>query len=540
MSANTAGSKSEVQDPGRDLDLSAAGASATVAPTRPRKVWDTSRIRPSRALLGVAALAAALIILGILSPGRVPGESEHVGLFSLLPALITLLVVFVTKNVVAALFLGVITGGVVSAQYNVIDGFMLPALGTASFATILLVYLWALGGMIGLWTRTGGAQAFAEMAGRTLVRGPNSARVFGWLVGVLFHQGGTISTILAGTTVRPLTDKHKVSKEELTYIVDSTASPVATILPFNAWPLYVAGLVVGTTPLFATEDDGVAFFISSIPFNFYAIFAVLATLLFAWGKLPWVGKSMKQAIHRARTTGQLNAPTAKPITSDELVTMKLPKDYTPSVADFAVPMGVLLTIVIGSYIMTGEVLIAQAFGLAVIVAIVLALIKGLPLGEAIDGFVDGCKGVTVGALILALAVTLGYVSKQLGTAKYIVETTSDWVVDPLLPAILMAICMGVAFSIGSSWGTFAVVFPLAMPLAYAVDPNPIYLHLCFGAVVGGAVFGDQVSPISDTTILSALACGGDVMDHVKTQIPLALAAAGLGAITSTALAFAIL
>ncbi|WP_330230322.1 hypothetical protein OHA40_30805 [Nocardia sp. NBC_00508] len=539
MSENAVGVKPEAQDPSRDSSRSTVGENSSVL-TRLRNVLDTSRIGTSRGLLGVAAVAAGLIVLGFLSPGRVPGEGDHVGLFSLLPALITLLVVFATKNVVAALFLGVITGGVVSAQYNVVDGFMLPALGTASFATILLVYLWALGGMIGLWTRTGGAQAFAEMAGRTLVRGATSARIFGWLVGVLFHQGGTISTILAGTTVRPLTDKHKVSKEELTYIVDSTASPVATVLPFNAWPLYVAGLVVGTTPLFVTEDDGVAFFISSIPFNFYAIFALLATLLFAWGKLPWVGSAMKQAIRRARTTGQLNAPTAKPITSDELVTMKLPKDYSPSVADFAVPMGVLLTIVIGSYIMTGEVLIAQAFGLAVITAIVLALIKGLPLGEAIDGFVDGCKGVTVGALILALAVTLGYVSKQLGTANYIVETTSDWVVDPLLPAILMAICMGVAFSIGSSWGTFAVVFPLAMPLAYAIDPNPMYLHLCFGAVVGGAVFGDQASPISDTTILSALACGGDVMDHVKTQLPLALAAASLAAVTSTVFAFVIL
>ena len=106
----------------------------------------------------------------------------------------------------------------------------------------------------------------------------------------------------------------------------------------------------------------------------------------------------------------------------------------------------------------------------------------------------------------------------------------------LLPAILMAVCMAVAFSIGSSWGTYAVVFPLAMPLAWAVGPDPFYVTLCFGAVLGGAVFGDQCSPISDTTILSSLACGADVMDHVTTQMPLALAAAGLAALASTALA----
>jgi Na+/H+ antiporter NhaC len=163
----------------------------------------------------------------------------------------------------------------------------------------------------------------------------------------------------------------------------------------------------------------------------------------------------------------------------------------------------------------------------------------MPLRVAVEGFVDGIKGVTVGALILALAVTLGEVSRVLGTAAYIVETTSALVLPAALPAILMGICMAVAFSIGSSWGTYAVVFPLAMPLAWAINPDATYLSLCFGAVLGGAVFGDQCSPISDTTILSALACGGDIMDHVMTQLPLALAAAGLGAIVATGIAFLI-
>lgn len=512
-----------------------APASAS-APREQGPPGGASRWRAGRGLAGVAALVAAFFALALIAPGVVPAEGAHIGFYSVLPALFTLLLVFVTRNVVTSLFLGVVTGGVVTGQFNIIERFLIPAIGSASFATILLVYLWALGGLIGLWTRTGGAQAFAERAGRTIVRGPRTARFFAWLVGVIFHQGGTISTILAGTTVRPVTDAQRVSKEELTYIIDSTASPVATVVPFNAWPLYVAGLVIGTTPLFATEAAAIAFFFSSIPFNFYAIFAVISTLLFAWGWLPWVGGKMKRAIDRARTTGQLNAPAAQPLAADELTTLRLPKDYPVGVSDFIVPMGTLLGVAIIPYFVTGQVRIAEAFGLAVLVAIVLALIKGLPLKEAIDGFIDGCKGVTVGALILALAVTLGEVSRSLGTAAYIVETTAQLVVPALLPAIFMAICMMVAFSIGSSWGTYAVVFPLAMPLAYAIDPNPLYMHLCFGAVLGGAVFGDQCSPISDTTILSALACGGDVMDHVTTQLPLALAAAGLGAVVATALA----
>jgi Na+/H+ antiporter NhaC len=489
-----------------------------------------------RGRIGVIGVALGLVVIGVLSPGVLPAEGEHIGFASLLPAALTLALVFITRDVVTSLFLGVLTGGVVSGAFNIINQFFIPAIGSSSFATILLVYLWALGGLIGLWTRTGGALAFAERAGRSIVRGPRTARFFAWLVGIVFHQGGTISTILAGTTVRPVTDRQRISKEEVTYIVDSTASPIATVIPFNAWPLYVCGLVIGTTPLFATEQAAVSFFFRSIPFNFYGIFAVLFTLLFALGWLPWVGGRMKRAIERARTTGQLNAPDATPLAADELTTLQVPDDYPGGVSDFAVPMLTLLGVAIIPYFLTGTVRIAEAFGLAVVVAILLALLKGLPLKVAINGFIDGCKGVTVGALILGLAVTLGEVSRTLGTAAYIVETTSQFIVPAALPAILMAICMAVAFSIGSSWGTYAVVFPLAMPLAYAINPDPFYMSVCFGAVLGGAVFGDQCSPISDTTILSALACGGDVMDHVMTQLPLALTAAGIGAVVSTVLA----
>jgi len=488
------------------------------------------------------AFVAALLLLWFFAAGHPPEEGQHIGIWSLLPALTTLVLVFITREVVSALFAGIAVAGVVSGQFNIIGVFLLPAIGSEQYALILLVYLWALGGLIGLWTRTGGAVVFAEWAGERIVTGPRSARFFAWLMGMVFHQGGTISTVLAGTTVRPVTDRHRISHEELTYVVDSTASPAATVIPFNAWPLYVAGLVVGTIPLFATTQDAVTFFFRSIPFNFYGVFAVTATLLFSLGLLPWVGGRMKRAIERARTTGQLNAPGARPLAADELTTMRVPKDYPTGLSDFMLPMGTLLGVAIVPYIAArlagepGRVYIAEAFGLAVLMAFIVAIAKGLSLRGAIEGFIDGCKGVTIGAVILGLAVTLGLVSRELGTAAYIVEATSGIIQPIFLPAILMAICMAVAFSIGSSWGTYAVVFPLAMPLAWAVYPDPTYISLCFGAVLGGAVFGDQCSPISDTTILSSLACGGDLMDHVTTQIPLALSAAALAALVATLLA----
>ena len=488
-----------------------------------------------RALIGVGVVAAGAA-LWWLGPGIAPADGTHLGAWSLLPAIVTLAVVFLTREVIVALLLGVIVGGLVTGQLNVLGAFVLPAVGTESYALILVVYLWALGGLIGLWTRTGGAETFAQWAAERMVRGPRSAMLFAWLMGVVFHQGGTISTILAGTTVRPVTDARRISHEELTYLVDSTASPVATVLPFNAWPLYVAGLVVGTTPLFATEEQAVAFFFAAIPFNFYGILAVASTLLFASGLLPWTGAKMRRARERARATGELNAPDAQPLAPAELTVPRVPAGYRPGLADFALPILTLLGVAIVPYLMTGTVRIAEAFGLALLVAVSLALLKGMALRDVLDGFVSGCKGVTVGAVILGLAVTLGLVSRELGTAAYIVETLGDSVPRTLLPAILMGVCMAVAFSIGSSWGTYAVVFPLAMPLAYAVGPTPLYVSLCFGAVLGGAVFGDQCSPISDTTILSSLACGADVMDHVTTQLPLAFAAATVGALVATGVA----
>ncbi len=458
-----------------------------------------------------------------------------------MPATVAIVLAFSTRRVIPALFAAVVTGGVVLATQtgeladaNFVRRFLLPALGSSSYAKILVIYLWSLGGLIGIWEKTGGAQHFAEVVGGRLAKGARSARVFGWLVGVIFHQGGTVSTVLAGTTVKPVTDKHGIAHEELAYIVDSTASPVATVLPFNAWPAYVAALVVGTVPLITDLEGAVAFFFSSVPYNFYGMFAVAMTFLFSMGWLPWVGKRMAAAKARVAASGALDAPEAKPM---------LPPDgpgepadgYSPSLADFFVPIGVLLGIGVLPTVLWDSNWIDEAFVSCALSAMVVARVRGLALGEVMDGFIAGCRAMTIGAVILGLAVTLAKVTAELDTATYLVGLMSGTVPPIALPALLMALCMGIAFACGSSWGTYAVVFPVAMPLAWAMFPDATYLHLCFGAVLGGAVFGDQCSPISDTTILSSMFTGCDLMDHVHTQLPLALSAAGLGAAVATAI-----
>ncbi len=484
-------------------------------------------------------ITAIVIVLGVVFAGDIPSQGEHFGFWSILPPLIAIVLAFWTKEVISSLFVGIALGGVISGNLNIVDAYLIPSIGTEDFALILLVYLWSLGGLIGIWTRTGGAERFAAWASNKIVRGRKSAKFFTWLMGLVFHQGGTISTVLTGATVRPIADEHDVSHEELSYMVDSTASPAATVIPFNVWPIYIAGLVVGTIPLFETSQDGVAFFFQALPFNFYAIFALIITFLFAWELLPFVpGKKMRNAITRVQNEGKLDRDGADPMSSSELTEMDIPEDYNSGLVDFFGPIGTLLGVAIIPYVITFYImnqtedpmlLIAEAFVLAVLTGMFIALAKGMELKTVMDGFVDGCKGVTIGAIILALAVTLKGVAESVGTAEYVVDLVGGSIVPAMLPAILMLLCMIIAFAAGTSWGTYAVVFPVAMPLAWAVLPDEFFITLCFGAVVGGSVFGDQCSPISDTTILSSLATGCDLMDHVYTQIPLALTAAGLGA-----------
>jgi Na+/H+ antiporter NhaC len=463
--------------------------------------------------------------------------NQDYAFWSILPALVTLILCFATKEVIPSLFAGIVLGGIITGKFNIVQEYLLPSIGSVKYAEILLVYLWCLGGLIGIWGKTGGAQHFAEWAGARIVKDRRTAKFFGFMLGVLFHQGGTISTILAGSTVRPVSDAKKVSHEELSYIIDSTASPVATVLPFNVWPLYIGGLVVGTSPIFSNLEISKTYIFKAIPYNFYAWFALLFTFLLSWEKLPWYGKRMKKAMLRVQYTGALNREDAQPLISKELSELRIPEGYKSSIVEFLLPIGVLLMVAITPYLIVGKLLVSEAFVLSVLSAMVLAIFRGMPLKTVIEGFVDGCKGVTIGAIILGLAVTLGNVSGTLGTANFIIRTTSALIIPFLLPAIFLFITMFISFSIGTSWGTYAVVFPIAMPLAYSVNSNPFFTLLCFAAVTGGSVYGDNCSPISDTTILSSLATGTDLMDHVLSQLPLATLAAFMAAIVYTFIAW---
>ena len=468
----------------------------------------------------------------------------HWGFWSLLPALVAVVLCWITKEPVTALLSGILSGALILGRYDLSGEVLIPSLATTSAAGVLLLYLWLLGGLMGIWSRTGAAQAFAEFVTARFVRGPRTAKLVAWMLGIVFFQGGTVSTVLVGTTVKPIADKERVSHEELAYIVDSTASPIASQLAFNAWPGYVQAFIfVSGVSFLATEADRIAFFFQSVPFCFYAIFAVLGTFLLSIEKPLFLGGQLREAIDRARTTGRLDAPGSDPLSSKELQGSNVPEGYKPHVIEFFLPLGTLIGLAILTFVVYGSPNVHWAFGAALALAAGMALAKGMALKDLIAGFHDGIKGVVLGSVILLLAITIGGLSQQTGGGIFLVEQLGDAIPFFLLPVLLQIITVVIAFSTGTSWGTYAVAFPLAMPLAWAVANSQglshpeLYMTLCFAAVMDGSVFGDQCSPISDTTVLSSVCTGCDLMDHVKTQIPQASVAAILAAICWTAVSF---
>ncbi len=467
----------------------------------------------------------------------------HWGFWSLLPAVVAVMLCWLTREPVTSLLGGIVSGALVLGQYDLTGAVLIPALATTNAASIFVLYLWLLGGLMGVWSRTGAAQAFAEFMTEHVVRGPRTAKLTAWMLGVIFFQGGTMSTVLVGTTVKPIADRERVSHEELSYIVDSTSSPIASQLAFNAWPGYVQAFIfVAGVSFLATEADRVQFFFMSVPFCLYAIFAVLGTFLLSVEKTPFLGPQMAAAMERSRTTGALDAEGAAPLSARELHASHVPEGYGPHVLEFFLPLGTLIGVSIGTFVATGTPNVLWAFGIALLLAAGMALGRGMSLKDLIGGFHDGIKGVVLGSVILLLAITIGGISTQTGGAVYLVELLGASIPYYLLPVLLQLLTMVVAFSTGTSWGTYAVAFPLAMPLAWAVaGANDLahpqfFMTLCFAAVMDGSVYGDQCSPISDTTVLSSMCTGCDLMDHVRTQIPQASVAAGLAAIGWTLMA----
>jgi Na+/H+ antiporter NhaC len=266
-----------------------------------------------------------------------------------------------------------------------------------------------------------------------------------------------------------------------------------------------------------------AVFVASIPFNFYALLAVLLVGLIAAKIVPDFGP-MASAEERALTTGKVLRDGADPLMGEELTDIQAyPGIRTSLWWNFVLPVVIVIGVAVGSFVMTSTALTMEAFLLSAVVAGIVMRVQGIPLTDITKTAVSGIKGVMPAIIILAFAYALNDLSKALGTADYIVAISGSWLTPQLLPALTFLIAGVIAFSTGTSWGTFAILMPLSVPVAFTFTGNEpgMVVYATVAAVAGGGVFGDHCSPLSDTSILASTGAASDHIDHVKTQIPYA-------------------
>lgn len=451
--------------------------------------------------------------------------AEHLGVVSLLPASVAVVLAFATRNTVFSLAVACLVGVLaMGAGLRGLPDLLKNALGTTSFSWILLLELF-IGVVIAFFQRTGAIRNFSGwVERRRLTRA--RVQVIAWVMGMFVFFSDYFSPLFVGSTMRGLSDRFRISREKLAYIADSTSAPVSVLVPLTGWAVFIAGLLIGMGPV---QDPHAAMlvFVRSIPYNFYAWFAVLAVGLFALRILPEFGP-MARAERRALEEGKVLRDGAEPLLGAELTDIEpYPALRTHLFWNFFLPVLIVIAVGLGSFLVVRTALTMEAFMLAAVVAGVIMRIQGVPFADIMSTAISGMKGVMPAIIILAFAYALNDLSKAMGTAPYIVEVTASWLTPGALPALTFLIAGVIAFSTGTSWGTFAIMMPLAVPLAFTFsggEAGPL-VYATIGAVAGGGVFGDHCSPLSDTSILASTGAASDHIDHIRTQLPYALCVA---------------
>ena len=455
---------------------------------------------------------------------------DNYGILSLAPALIAVILAFITREALFSILCGVLVGLLITGQ-DLLFGFtgiIQSALGNADFIWVIGIEVF-IGIMVAFFQKSGAIEAVANKLNEKLHITPRIAQIMGAALGILVFFSDYFSPLFVGNVMRPITDKAKVSREKLAWLCDCTSAPVCITLPFSAWGVYVAGLVVGFGT-FATAEAGQNAVIHASVFQLYGILTIVMIFLVALGFIPDFGP-MKKAEERARTTGKVIADGSTPMLSNELDNIKPKEGFKPNIVlHFLIPAIIIICTTIGTYVVMGSAKTLEAFVLAVTYqAIVLLIQKAFDIREMIQVATEGIKSVVSAMLILSLAYCINAISQSLGTANFVISVTESWMTPATLLALTFAVCAFISFFTGTSWGVYAIMIPIAMPLAFnmagGVEGSLVYAEIA--AVMGGGAFGDHCSPLSDTTILSSLGAGSDHVDHVKTQLPYALSVAVL-------------
>ncbi len=442
---------------------------------------------------------------------------NDLGFISVLPTLLVFTLAIITRRPIESLIAGALAGlGIVHGQ-GLITAFAETTINVMTDEDVAWVILVCgfMGSIIALMIRTGATRAFtAKMA--TMVKSKASALFMAWILGILIFVDDYLSSLAVGSSMRELTDKYRISREKLAYIVDSTAAPVSVIIPFSTWGAFFGGLLVANG--LAAEGQGLNVYISAIPYMLYAWVAVLIVPLVIVGIIPGLG-SMKKADHRAETTGQTVPPGAAHIERANLLIQ--PKaGIKPSISLFVLPM---LSLVFLTLYFDNDFLKGVYVTLAATAVVILGL-RMLDLNDTFDTVIEGFKTMIEPLAVLVAAFIFKDVNDALGLPAYVVQTMQPFLTSELMPTVIFVTMGLVSFATGSNWGVFVIILPIVATLGNNLGAD---MTQVIGATLSASAFGSHACFYSDSTVLSAQASGTTTMQHALTQIPYALIAAAI-------------
>lgn len=483
--------------------------------------------------------------------------AAHYGILSILPPLVAIVLAIVTRRVILSLFAGVWIGAAfifgnnpITGFLHIIDRFVQPALADPDHAAII-IFSMTLGGLVGVIAKNGGTKGLVSVITK-FAKSRRAGQISTWLLGLVIFFDDYANTLIVGNTMRPITDDLKVSREKLSFIVDSTAAPVAA-LTLSTWIGYEIGLIGDALGQTGFTGGAMSVFLNSIPYSFYPLLTIFFVLM-----VGVTGRDfgpMRKAENRTMTTGKVadnDVDAAEDLTGLSHVN---PKEGTKCRwYNSAVPILVVIVVsIVGLYVTgvqaieaSGEEVVdfqhiisnASTFQAlfwsslsGCIVAIAMSIVQRLlTVAEAMNAWFLGARAMVLAMIILTLAWSIGAVTKEMGTAAYLTQILRDVVHPSMIPTLTFILAALTSFSTGSSWGTMAILVPLVLPLSWTlgfdVGLDPVMMKTIFfsttASVLAGAIFGDHCSPISDTTVMSSMASSCNHIDHVRTQMPYAI------------------
>ena len=491
------------------------------------------------AMVFMGALASPLTVLAA-DAEETYQPALYATIWALLPPLVVIVLALITKEVYSSLFVGIVVGALIYSGFKfegtvtqIFEGGIIKVLSD-SYNVGILIFLVILGSVVCMMNKAGGSAAFGRWASKK-IHTRVGAELAAIVLGILIFIDDYFNCLTVGSVMRPVTDRHHVSRAKFAYLIDATAAPVCIIAPISSWAAAVSGFVEG--------QDGLAIFVRTIPYNFYAILTIVMM----------VGMVLMKTEFGAMRTHEINALNGDLYTTSARPYENATDDGAPNprgkVIDLVIPIVVLVICCVISMIYTGGffsgtdfvtafsqsdasvgLAMGSAFGL--VFAIIFYMIRRVVNFRDCMGCIpEGFKAMVPAIMILTFAWTLKAMTDSLGAAVFVEEAMRSVAggIEVILPAIIFLVGCGLAFATGTSWGTFGILIPIVVAVFEKSSPEMMIISM--SACMAGAVCGDHCSPISDTTIMASAGAQCDHVTHVSTQLPYAILAAAVSFVT---------